>query len=111
MSLASPAGGLPCGDDWGELPPDDSLSLLSSIEVVPQTTGTAVPAAAVHTAADGSTYVVMQDDSRRPVTVKASSNGLVIVDGVTEGESVWALGGDSGPSNGQSGGASGEPTG
>lgn len=117
MSLASPSGGLPCGDECAELPPDDSLSLLSSIEVVPQTTGTAVPAAAVHTAADGGTYVLMQDDSRRPVTVKASSNGLVIVDGVAEGESVWALGDSDSDSavapggDGRSGDVSAEPTG
>jgi peptidoglycan hydrolase-like protein with peptidoglycan-binding domain len=98
MSLTSPTGGVPCAADCGALPPDDSVSLLAAIQVVPQTVGPAVPAAAVHTDPGGSTYVVMADGAHRPVTVKASANGLVIVGGVNPGDAVLALGG--GASNG-----------
>lgn len=99
MSLTSPTGGVPCGDGCAALPPDDSLSLLAAVQVVPQTVGPAVPAAAVHTDPSGSTYVVLTDGTHRPVTVKASANGLVIVSGLNPGDAVLALGG--GTSDGQ----------
>lgn len=95
MSLTSSDGALPCRQQCDRLPSDEKISLRAKVEIVPQTTGPAVPAAAVHTAVDGSSYVRMSDGTQRAVTVKASANGLVVVDGVTDGDEVFALGGDS----------------
>lgn len=110
MNLASPNGGLPCGTECDQLPSDEKISLRSTVEIVPQTTGPAVPAAAVHTAADGSSYVRMSDGTQQSVTIKASANGLVVVDGLTDGDQVLALGGN-GNGNGRSSTPSGPPTG
>ena len=60
--------------------------------VVPEVTGPAVPLAAVQTGVDGSVFVVMADGAHRAVTVRGTSGGVAVVDGVRAGERVVALG-------------------
>lgn len=112
LELTAPGGGLPCGTDCGSLPPNASMSLLSSIQVVPQMTGPAIPAAAVHTDGRGGTYVLLVDGSHRSVTVDASASGVAIVKGLKDGEQVLALGGtsDGGGTATSTGSSGGSPT-
>jgi len=65
------------------------------VAVVKPATGPAVPVAAITTQADGRTTVLMVDGSgaraEREVRVKASQDGVAIVDGVKVGERVQVL--------------------
>lgn len=88
LTLEHASGGPVCGADCAELPPDEELGLRAQAQVVPDVTGPAVPAVAVRTAVDGGTYVTLEDGSRREVQVRGSGQGLVIVDGLDEGEHV-----------------------
>ena len=91
LQLTAPDGSLVCGDECGSLPADEQVTLLASVHLVPATSGPAVPVAAVRTAADGSTYVLLADGTRRPVTVEASGDGVAIVEGVAVGAQVVVL--------------------
>lgn len=92
MTLAAPDGGLVCGADCVSLPGDEQLTLPGEVIVVPEVTGPAVPAAAVRTGTDGATYVRRQDGTEVSVSVIASGQGLVIVDGLEEGQPVLVSG-------------------
>lgn len=92
MSLAAPGGGPVCGEDCASLPGDEQLTLPSDVIIVPEVTGPAVPAAAVRTDTDGSTYVRLEDGSRAMVSVVASGQGVVIVDGLRSGATVLVSG-------------------
>ncbi len=82
LTLTAPDGSVVCGTDCAGLVDQERITLLATVHVVQQTRGPAVPVAAVHTAADGSTYVLTADGATAPVTVRASGDGLAIVDGV-----------------------------
>ncbi len=56
--------------------------------LVPKTTGPSVPASAVQSAADGTSFVERADGTRVPVRVVATSGGTAIVDGVSVGDEV-----------------------
>jgi peptidoglycan hydrolase-like protein with peptidoglycan-binding domain len=90
--LSAPGGGPVCATACGRLPGQERISLRAEVTLVPDLTGPAVPLAAVRTRADGSTYVVMADGSPRAVTVRATSGGVAVVDGVRVGERVIVLG-------------------
>jgi peptidoglycan hydrolase-like protein with peptidoglycan-binding domain len=86
--LTSPQGGSVCGEDCSSLPTDEQLSLRADAIIVPDISGPSVPVSSVRTGADGSTYVVMIDGSRRSVSVLGSSRGIAVVEGVAIGENV-----------------------
>lgn len=113
LALTAPDGSLVCGTDCAGLAGAERTTLLATVHVVPQTSGPGVPAAAVRTAADGSTYVLTADGTSTPVTVRASGDGVAIVDGVDVGTQVVVL--DAAPAAGTPGpsptGGSGDGTG
>lgn len=96
LVLGAPGGGPVCRAQCRLLPTGRTTSILSQVTVVPQVTGPAVPVAAVTTEADGSTSVeVVSDDGgaiSRPVTVRASQDGMAVVEGVDEGDEVMVFG-------------------
>lgn len=91
FALVGPDGGAVCGEQCASLPGQEQITLLAQVQVVPQTTGPAVPVAAVRTAADGGTYVVLPGGDEEAVTVLAAGDGLAIVDGLTAGDQVVVL--------------------
>lgn len=91
FELTAPDGGPVCGDQCETLPGDAQVTLRSEVVVVPRVEGTAVPAAAVRTRADGTSYVITQDGEVE-VQVRASGGGVAIVDGIEVGTSVQVLG-------------------
>ena len=62
--------------------PGPPVAVPARVVVVPDTTGPAVPVAALRTAEDGTVSVLMADGQSRPVTVTASSDGVAVVDGL-----------------------------
>ncbi|MDO5535227.1 MAG: peptidoglycan-binding domain-containing protein [Propionibacteriaceae bacterium] len=80
-------GGPVCGQECGVLPPEEQQTLMGRAVIVPEASGIGVPAAAIHSRPDGSTYVTTQD-GEVPVEVTAASQGIAIVTGVDEGTSV-----------------------
>lgn len=93
VTLASPDGGPVCADSCDAVPAEPSWVTVR-IEVVPRTTGPAVPVSAISTDSTGQAWVTVVDgESResREVIVQRSHAGLAVVDGVTVGESVQAL--------------------
>ncbi len=92
FELVAPDGGPVCGDDCDILPGDAQVTLRSEIVIVPRIEGTAVPAAAVHTRADGSAYVITESGETE-VTVRGTGGGIAIVEGIEVGTQVQALAG------------------
>ncbi len=88
FEIKGPRGGAVCGRDCAALPAQERTSLPAKVTVVPDIVGPAVPAAAVHTEPDGSTYVLLPDGSRRDVTVLGSSGGIIVVGGLNVGDQV-----------------------
>ncbi|MEO7130023.1 MAG: peptidoglycan-binding domain-containing protein [Dermatophilaceae bacterium] len=88
FALTASGGGPVCGADCARLPAQPKVALRSEVVVVPKVSGPAAPAAAVRTRADGTAYVIDETGAERTVTVKASSGGLVVVDGVQVGTRV-----------------------
>ena len=93
FELMAPDGGEVCGDECGVLPNDSQVTLRSQVVIVPRVEGTTVPAAAVHTRADGTAYVIT-DGGQVDVIVQGSGQGVVVVegDGVEPGTRVQAAG-------------------
>ncbi len=98
IALTAPLGGRICGNDCDRLGHADHTTLMSAIYVVPATAGPGVPIAALRTAADGSTYVLAPDGTKTTVTVKASGDGIAVIDGIEVGREIVVLGA-SGPTS------------
>ena len=92
FTLTAPDGGPVCGEACDTLPGDAQVTLRSEIVIVPRIEGTAVPAAAVHTRADGTAYVITEQ-GETDVTVAGSGGGVAIVEGIEVGTRVQALAG------------------
>lgn len=88
MVLRAPDGSDVCGAQCAELPADATVNLAGKVFVIPQAKGPTVPAAAVRSKADGTTFVVGEAGQQLPVIVKAASGGLVVVSGVDVGQRV-----------------------
>lgn len=88
FTLTAPGGGPVCAGDCAKLPPQPKVQLRSEVVVVPKVSGPAAPAGAVRTRADGTAYVIDEKGAERTVTVKASSSGLAVLDGVPVGTRV-----------------------
>lgn len=88
LLLRAPDGGPVCGTQCNELPNDPTVQLAGKVAVVAPATGPAVPAAAVQSRADGSTFVLDDDGQAITVTVKGAGSGLVVVEGLSPGQRV-----------------------
>ena len=103
--LAGAGGGSVCGADCSAIPLPASTTngsggqgaetsqsggvlIPSVIHVIPQESGVSVPAAAVVTTADGRTGVTLADGTFREVKLGTTASGLIVVDGVADGEPV-----------------------
>jgi hypothetical protein len=97
FELMAPDGGEVCDPECGVLPNDSQVTLRSQVVIVPRVEGTTVPAAAVHTRADGSAYVIT-DAGEVDVAVRGSGQGVVVVEGegVEPGTRVQVTGGQGG---------------
>lgn len=97
FTLSAPDGGEVCGEECSVLPNDPQVTLRSQVVIVPRVEGTTVPAAAVHTRADGSAYVIT-DAGEVDVVVRGSGQGVAVVegDGVEPGTRVQVTGGQGG---------------
>lgn len=90
LELTAPGGGPVCAETCDTLPGDAQVTLRSEVVIVPAIEGTAVPAAAVHSRADGTTYVITAG-GQSPVTVRGSGGGIAIVDGIAVGTQVQVI--------------------
>lgn len=86
LHLTTPDGNpLICGNECGILPGAKSFSITSTVTVEEPTEGPALPAAAVTTRADGTSFVTI-NGKERAVEVLASGSGMLILSGVEIGE-------------------------
>ena len=85
--LTAPVGGDVCADSCAALPTDPSLSLRSEVVLVEPSTGIGVPAAAVRSRADMTTFVVTRS-GEVDVAVVGSGQGVAILDGLADGTEV-----------------------
>jgi hypothetical protein len=107
-TLSAPDGGIVCGDQCDALPAGAEVSLFGQVEIVPKTSGLAVPVAAVRTDASGLAYVVLANGDKAPVEVKAAAQGMAIVTGLELGQTIL-LDDDGRSGTGSSGLSSTEP--
>lgn len=78
-----------CGDACSSVLTLGSETVLAGrIELVPETTGSEVPTAAIRTDVDGAPTVVLDSGERVTVEILASANGRSIVTGVEPGQRV-----------------------
>ncbi|MDO5634801.1 MAG: peptidoglycan-binding domain-containing protein [Micrococcus sp.] len=90
-ALIGEGGAEPCGESCDALPAVEQLLLPSTVTLVPEQEGVTVPAAAVHTGADG-TLSVHTEAGEVPVTVTATEQGVAVVTGLDEGTRVLVSG-------------------
>lgn len=99
LLLAGEDGRSVCGDQCAALPQSESLTLMGAVQVVPETTGPAVPVAALQVQPTGQAEVSVRAPSTqsgaesvgaeaRLVEILASQDGIAIVEGVQVGEEV-----------------------
>ncbi|MGO0576455.1 peptidoglycan-binding domain-containing protein [Ornithinimicrobium panacihumi] len=79
FTLTAPDGGEVCGEECGVLPNDAQVTLRSRVVVVPEVSGTTVPAAAVRSRPGGGTYVVTAA-GEVDVTVAGSGQGIAVIE-------------------------------
>lgn len=77
-----------CARSCGEVPLGDESLVPSIIHIVPEVSGTTVPASAIVTNADGQPAVVLASGEVRPVEVVASATGVAAVAGIEPGDQV-----------------------
>lgn len=92
FELGGTGGGPVCGDECSVIPPAEVASMRSEVQIVPPTSGPAIPVAAIRTAADGATYVNLGSGQSVRVKVRVSVNGMAVVDGVSVGDEVLVSG-------------------
>lgn len=86
LLLTSPGGDQVCGNDCRtHVPLEEAAIFRVEIVVVPETTGPAVPIAAISTDPGVSTYVTGEDGERIEVEIIEASDGIAIVDGLAAG--------------------------
>lgn len=86
--LSGVDGGAICVDNCDKLPSGPTASVMGRVIPEEPIEGVVLPAAAVVTLSDGSTVVLMEDNTERDVVIRGSGQGLVVVDGVEAGEKV-----------------------
>lgn len=94
LVLTGKGGGPVCGRQCGQVGTDGPQRLRATVVVVPRTSGPIVPAAALHSDADGNLFVTTTSREQRPVTVLAADGGQAVVDGVDAGTQILLFGQD-----------------
>lgn len=89
-TLSAQDGAEVCGAQCADLPSGSNVTLRSKVIVVPATSGIGIPAAAITTDPSGQAQVTTESGSVN-VTVLASGQGIVIVDGLDAGAKVRVL--------------------
>lgn len=74
-----------CGRQCEQIPVTGGASLSSRTLILKTVKGLVVPSAALDSMANGKTTVVTRSGKRIPVTVRASANGMSVVEGVRKG--------------------------
>ncbi|MEO6628889.1 MAG: hypothetical protein ABIP03_10015 [Aquihabitans sp.] len=74
--------------DCSLIPVVGETALAASVQVVAPVSGPVVPVSALRTEPDGSRSIMFVDGRTTPVTVRASADGFVVVDGVASGDRV-----------------------
>lgn len=74
-----------CGQECSQIPITGQTSLAIQLILAETVNGLVVPSAALISEANGSTAVIDETGSRIPVEMKASANGMSVVEGVQEG--------------------------
>lgn len=92
VRLRGPDGGSVCGTTCQTVPYGTPTTYPAKAVVVPEVSGTVLPAAAVVTDGSGSSVVVADDGRRLPVTVRAVAGGLACISGVQPGQRVRLAG-------------------
>ena len=77
-----------CGDQCRQIPIAGDSGIRAIISLVPKTAGVVVPSTALVVADSGTGAVVAEDGTRIPVTVRASTGGRVVVEGIKAGQKV-----------------------
>ncbi|MGL3806152.1 peptidoglycan-binding domain-containing protein [Paeniglutamicibacter sp. R2-26] len=90
-TLTAPDGGEVCAGQCRDLPSGSNLTLRSKVIVVPATTGTGIPAAAITTTATGQAQVTTESGTT-DIKIVASGQGIAIVEGLEPGTTVQVLG-------------------
>ena len=89
LALSATDGSPICGADCAAaIPLGDPTNIPVDIVVISPQTGPEIPVAAITTHPDNSTTVTLADGTTRPVTVKASLDGLAVVSGIDVGTTV-----------------------
>ncbi len=89
LVLAPSTGTSICGNEcpeWVDL--NGPTSFRANIVVIPETTGPAVPVAAISTDAGNRAFVTLSNGSLQEVTVVESANGLAVIDGIEPGTTI-----------------------
>lgn len=88
VPLHAPEGGSICGEECDQIELAGVTQIAASVDLVPPSTGTVVPSAALIAGSDGTARVITADGTAVTVTTGASANGLTIVEGIAVGERV-----------------------
>jgi peptidoglycan hydrolase-like protein with peptidoglycan-binding domain len=89
LILEGPNGGVVCGDSCeATIPLGERTNFPAEVIVIAETSGPVVPVAALITAPSGEVSVRLADGSERSVTILVATNGLAVVSGVVEGDSL-----------------------
>ncbi|MDX1658511.1 MAG: peptidoglycan-binding protein [Nitriliruptorales bacterium] len=87
--LEAELDGIRCGDRCADLVRvGDRSTFQAQVVLTPEETGPAVPVAAIRSDAGNATFLVGSEGERLTVDVRASANGLAVVDGVRVGTEV-----------------------
>ncbi len=92
LVLRGSDGGPICAGHCDELPAEGRAQLRARIEVIPETTGPAVPMAAIQTDAAGRSTVTLDDGATEEVQIIVAASGLAIVEGLPVGERILLSG-------------------
>lgn len=87
-TLKGAAGAVVCGRDCDAVPVGGESLLASQVVTVPTTRGLVVPSAALTSSAGGRVMVIDRTGARHPVDVKATAQGMSVIEGVPDGTQV-----------------------
>jgi len=88
LELSAVDGGAVCGTQCSLLPPEELLTARAVAHVVPAVSGPSVPVAAITTDATGVASVRLANGTRQRIEILGSGDGVAVIEGVAEGESV-----------------------
>ena len=81
-------GGALCGDECHAIATESPTDLPAEVTITPRSEGVMVPTSAIGVSSGGSTFVVAGDGSEMEIQIRASADGMAIVDGLEPGRSI-----------------------